>query len=81
MITLALNFKGGGRPTAYKRHPVRIALDASLWDEPTTGIGLYTRSLYGALKSLGATVERWGARRSGEQPRRLLSRHRPPRQL
>ncbi len=55
---------------------MRIALDASLWDEPTTGIGLYTRSLYGALKSLGTSVDRWGARRSGEQPRRSLSRTR-----
>jgi glycosyltransferase involved in cell wall biosynthesis len=55
---------------------VRIALDASLWDEPTTGIGLYTRELYAALKSLGVQVERWGAQRSGEQPRRGKSRTR-----
>ncbi|MBS1149272.1 MAG: group 1 glycosyl transferase [Myxococcaceae bacterium] len=55
---------------------MRIALDASLWDEPTTGIGLYTRSLYGALTGLGAQVERWGAARTGEQPRRSSSRTR-----
>ena len=55
---------------------MRIALDASLWDEPTTGIGLYTRELHRALTSLGAQVERWGARRTGEQPRRRSSRTR-----
>ncbi|MBL8918993.1 MAG: glycosyltransferase family 4 protein [Myxococcaceae bacterium] len=46
-----------------------IALDASLWDEPITGIGLYTRQLCGALTAEGAQVERWGASRSGEAPR------------
>jgi glycosyltransferase involved in cell wall biosynthesis len=55
---------------------VRIALDASLWDEPTTGIGLYTRELHRALIAQGAEVERWGAQRSGEQPRRGKSRTR-----
>lgn len=55
---------------------MRIALDASQWDEPTTGIGLHARSLFGALKSLGADVERWGARHSGEQPRGERSRTR-----
>ncbi len=55
---------------------MRIALDASLWDEPTTGIGLYTRSLYAGLTALGAQVERWGAHRTGEQPRRRSSRTR-----
>jgi glycosyltransferase involved in cell wall biosynthesis len=55
---------------------VRIALDASLWDEPTTGIGLYTRELHRALRSLGVQVERWGARRTGERPRRNSSRTR-----
>lgn len=46
-----------------------IALDASLWDEPITGIGLYTRQLHRALIGAGAPVERWGARKSGELPR------------
>ncbi|RJS15635.1 glycosyltransferase family 1 protein [Corallococcus sp. H22C18031201] len=46
-----------------------IALDATLWDEPTTGIGLYTRCLGQALQSLGVRVERLGARTSGEAPR------------
>jgi glycosyltransferase involved in cell wall biosynthesis len=55
---------------------VRIALDASLWDEPTTGIGLYSRALYTALSDLGVRVERWGAARTGEQPRRSSSRTR-----
>lgn len=46
-----------------------VALDASLWDEPTTGIALYTRALASALSARGVAVERWGARRSGEVPR------------
>jgi glycosyltransferase involved in cell wall biosynthesis len=45
-----------------------VALDASLFDEPTTGIGLYTHELWRALSAL-VPVERWGARASGEQPR------------
>jgi glycosyltransferase involved in cell wall biosynthesis len=52
----------------------KIALDASLWDEPTTGIALYTRELAAALEQLGVNVERFGARHSGERPRRLRSR-------
>lgn len=51
-----------------------IALDASLWDEPITGIGLYTRQLYGGLRRQEVVVERWGARVSGELPRRRASR-------
>lgn len=54
----------------------RIALDASLWDEPTTGIALHARELHRALAAKGVRVERWGARRSGEQPRRGMSRTR-----
>ncbi len=46
------------------------------WDEPTTGIGLYARCLYEALQHQGAQVERWGARRAGEQPRGSRSRTR-----
>lgn len=46
-----------------------IALDATLWDEPITGIGLYTKELYSALSRSGTQVERWGARHSGEMPR------------
>jgi glycosyltransferase involved in cell wall biosynthesis len=46
-----------------------MALDASLWDEPVTGIGLYTRQLHQGLVRAGVTAERWGARRSGEVPR------------
>ncbi|MCA2976795.1 MAG: glycosyltransferase family 4 protein [Myxococcaceae bacterium] len=52
----------------------RLALDASLWDEPVTGIALYGRQLRAALEARGLAVERWGARRSGEQPRRQWSR-------
>ena len=55
---------------------MRIALDALQWDEPTTGIGLYVRSLHQAMAALGTKVERWGARRSGEQPRGSRSRTR-----
>ena len=46
-----------------------IAVDATLWDEPTTGIGLVTRETVKALGSHGVSVERWGARKSGEAPR------------
>ncbi len=46
-----------------------IALDASLWDEPTTGIGLYTHRLANALAQEGVRVRRMGARHSGENPR------------
>ena len=51
-----------------------IALDATLWDEPTTGIGLYVRSLYEALRRRGIDVVRMGARISGEFPRRSRGR-------
>jgi glycosyltransferase involved in cell wall biosynthesis len=51
-----------------------VALDAMLWDEPTTGIGLYTRQVAGALGELGIPVVRLGARTSGEYPRQLRSR-------
>ncbi len=51
-----------------------MALDASLWDEPVTGIGLYTRQLHQSLSRAGVTAERWGARRSGEVPRGTWSR-------
>ncbi|XXF80092.1 glycosyltransferase family 1 protein [Myxococcaceae bacterium GXIMD 01537] len=51
-----------------------LAFDASLWDEPTTGIGLYTRSLGAALESLGARLELLGARQSGLRPRGRLGR-------
>jgi glycosyltransferase involved in cell wall biosynthesis len=53
-------------------HP--LALDASLWDEPITGIALYTRQLHRALTERGLSVERWGARKSGEHPRGRWSR-------
>jgi glycosyltransferase involved in cell wall biosynthesis len=51
-----------------------VALDATLWDEPVTGIGLYLRELHRAFQNQGVRVERWGARRSGEHPRRSWSR-------
>jgi glycosyltransferase involved in cell wall biosynthesis len=54
--------------------PPTVALDAMLWDEPTTGIGLYTRQVAQALGELGVSVLRVGARTSGEYPRRLRSR-------
>ncbi len=50
------------------------ALDATLWDEPTTGIALYTRELHRALTQQGLDVQRWGAARSGELPRRRRNR-------
>jgi glycosyltransferase involved in cell wall biosynthesis len=54
--------------------PPTVALDAILWDEPTTGIGLYTRQVARALEELGVSVIRVGARASGEYPRRVRSR-------
>jgi glycosyltransferase involved in cell wall biosynthesis len=51
-----------------------VAIDASLWDEPTTGIGLYTRSLVDALQRQGVRVRCVGARKSGEAPRGSVSR-------
>jgi glycosyltransferase involved in cell wall biosynthesis len=54
--------------------PLAIALDALLWDEPTTGIGLYTRCLIRALEREGVAIRRLGARRSGEDPRGEMGR-------
>lgn len=51
-----------------------VALDATLWDEPVTGIGLYLHQLHRALAAQVLPIERWGARTSGEQPRRTWSR-------
>src|SRR5262249_45386212 len=51
-----------------------VALDATLWDEPTTGIGRYGHAVAGALEGRGVRVLRVGARRSGELPRRMRSR-------
>lgn len=51
-----------------------VAFDATLWDEPITGIGLYTRELYRALGETGVELQRWGARHSGEAPRGHLNR-------
>ncbi len=59
------------------RRPVStspVAFDASLWDEPTTGIGLYTRCLASALEARGMRLERLGARTSGEDPRGRMGR-------
>jgi glycosyltransferase involved in cell wall biosynthesis len=54
--------------------PLSVAFDASLWDEPVTGIGLYTRCLAEALVAEGVQLERLGARVSGEGPRGDLGR-------
>jgi hypothetical protein len=40
-----------------------IAFDATLWDEPTTGIGLYTRCLASTLEGMGVTRLRADAAR------------------
>jgi glycosyltransferase involved in cell wall biosynthesis len=52
-----------------------VALDATLADEPTTGIALYAHELWRALTPLQPPleVERWGASHSGDVPR---GRHR-----
>jgi len=54
--------------------PLEVALDASLWDEPTTGIGLYTRQLAAALERLGVRTRCYGARISGDVPRHRIGR-------
>ncbi len=54
--------------------PDAVALDASLWDEPTTGIGLYARALARGLEGEGWQVLKVGARKSGELPRGQRSR-------
>ena len=51
-----------------------MALDATLWDEPTTGIARYGREVARALERRGVRVLRVGARHSGELPRRTQSR-------
>ncbi len=51
-----------------------VALDATLWDEPMTGIARYGREVAAALAARGVHVLRVGARRSGELPRRVQSR-------
>ncbi len=51
-----------------------VAFDASLEDEPTTGIGLYARCLGAELERLGVRLIRVGARSSGEYPRGRSSR-------
>src|SRR5215470_7176331 len=50
-----------------------VALDATLWDEPTTGIGRYGHAVAGALEARGVRVLRVGARRSGELARLPLA--------
>ena len=55
-------------------HVSPIALDATLWDEPTTGIALYTRELHAGLTRIGVDAERWGARRTGDVPRGRTAR-------
>src|SRR5688500_11806398 len=48
---------------------IAVALDATLWDEPTTGISQYGRHLAEALSARAVRVARLGAARSGEAPR------------
>jgi glycosyltransferase involved in cell wall biosynthesis len=57
-----------------KTSPPSIAFDATLWDEPTTGIGLYTRALAAALEQQGVPLRRLGARKSGDVPRHSQGR-------
>ncbi len=51
-----------------------VAFDATLWDEPITGIGLYTHELFRSLLDSGLVMQRWGARQGGECPRGSSSR-------
>src|SRR5512138_2492035 len=68
--------RGGSSTCVRVRPPVEltVALDATLWDEPTTGIARYGHAVAGALEARGVRVLRVGARRSGELPRHLRSR-------
>jgi glycosyltransferase involved in cell wall biosynthesis len=56
-----------------KPSQLSVALDATLWDEPTTGIGLYTRNLARALENEGVQIRRLGARVSGDDIRGAMS--------
>jgi glycosyltransferase involved in cell wall biosynthesis len=51
-----------------REHPRALAIDATLWDEPTTGIGLYTHELTAALEATGVHPLKLGARYSGDSP-------------
>ncbi|MCI0571592.1 MAG: glycosyltransferase family 4 protein [Myxococcaceae bacterium] len=53
-----------------------IAFDATLWDEPTTGIGLYAHCLARELEALGVGVRLLGAAHSGATPRGQMGRTR-----
>ena len=48
-------------PTEPRAEPSAVALDATLWDEPTTGISQYARCLAGALTQEGVRVAKLGA--------------------
>lgn len=39
-------------------HLPPMAFEAAVWDEPNTGIGLYTRCLASGLEAAGATLSR-----------------------
>ncbi|MFL5319635.1 MAG: glycosyltransferase family 4 protein [Myxococcaceae bacterium] len=51
-----------------------VAFDATLWDEPTTGIGLYTHETVEALRAQAVHVSLLGAAHSGECPRKVRGR-------
>lgn len=51
-----------------------IALDGTLYDAPTTGIGLYTRELAKGLVGIGTNCQLWGAARTGQHLRQAHSR-------
>lgn len=55
---------------------MRLAFDATLDDEPTTGISLSSKQLALALEGQALSLERWGAHRSGQAPRRGVGRSR-----
>jgi glycosyltransferase involved in cell wall biosynthesis len=54
---------------------MRVVLDATLWDEPATGISVYSHQLAAAMKQSGQELELWGGRRTG-RVRRSKSRTR-----
>ncbi len=53
-----------------------LALDATVFELPTTGIALYAQQLASALAARGEVVELWGARQRGQVRRLTASKSR-----
>jgi glycosyltransferase involved in cell wall biosynthesis len=71
---MSLEEHQSSKTTARLQHLGALAFDATLFDEPVTGIALYARELAMALVKEDVGVELWGAARSGTQARTFGSR-------